>query len=57
MSRLLRCLLTSVLLIWVVASIVLLAIRLVPGDLAELLLTQAAMALTPSPSLERFYPE
>jgi peptide/nickel transport system permease protein len=44
MSWLLRRLLTSVLLIWVVASIVFLAIRLVPGDPAELLLSQGGMA-------------
>ena len=41
MSWLLRRLLTSAALIWVVASIVFLAIRLVPGDPAELLLSFA----------------
>jgi ABC-type dipeptide/oligopeptide/nickel transport system permease component len=48
MSWLLRRLLTSVLLIWVVASIVFLAIRLVPGDPAELLLSQGGMAPDPA---------
>lgn len=42
-----RCL-TSLLLIWVVASIVFLAIRLVPGDPAELLLSQGGMAPDPA---------
>lgn len=44
MSWLAQRLLTSLLLIWVVASIVFLAIRLVPGDPAELLLSQGGMA-------------
>ena len=44
MSWLLRRLLTSILLIWVVVSIIFLAIRLVPGDPAELLLSQGGMA-------------
>ena len=48
MSWLLRRLLTSILLIWVVASIVFLAIRLVPGDPAELLLSQGGMAPDPA---------
>jgi len=48
MSWLLRRLFTSVLLIWVVASIVFLAIRLVPGDPAELLLSQGGMAPDPA---------
>lgn len=39
---------TSVLLIWVVASIVFLAIRLVPGDPAELLLSQGGVAPDPA---------
>lgn len=39
---------TSILLIWVVASIVFLAIRLVPGDPAELLLSQGGVAPDPS---------
>lgn len=48
MSWLLRRCLTSLLLIWVVASIVFLAIRLVPGDPAELLLSQGGMAPDPA---------
>ena len=47
-SWLARRLLTSILLIWVVASIVFLAIRLVPGDPAELLLSQGGMAPDPA---------
>jgi peptide/nickel transport system permease protein len=39
---------TAVLLIWVVASIVFLAIRLVPGDPAELLLSQGGVAPDPA---------
>lgn len=39
---------TSILLIWVVASIVFLAIRLVPGDPAELLLSQGGVAPDPA---------
>lgn len=48
MSWLARRCLTSLLLIWVVASIVFLAIRLVPGDPAELLLSQGGMAPDPA---------
>lgn len=48
MSWLLRRCLTSLLLIWVVASIVFLAIRLVPGDPAELLLSQGGVAPDPA---------
>lgn len=40
---------TALLLVWVVASIVFLAIRLVPGDPAELLLSQSGVA--PDPAL------
>ena len=39
---------TAVLLIWLVASIVFLAIRLVPGDPAELLLSQGGVAPDPA---------
>ncbi|HTC10264.1 MAG TPA: ABC transporter permease [Acetobacteraceae bacterium] len=39
---------TSLLLIWVVASVVFLAIRLVPGDPAELLLSQGGVAPDPA---------
>lgn len=39
---------TAVLLIWIVASIVFLAIRLVPGDPAELLLSQGGVAPDPA---------
>jgi peptide/nickel transport system permease protein len=38
----------SLLLVWVVASIVFLAVRMVPGDPAELLLSQGGMAPDPS---------
>ena len=38
----------SILLVWVVASIVFLAIRFVPGDPAELLLAQGGAAPDPS---------
>jgi peptide/nickel transport system permease protein len=48
MSWLLRRCLTSMLLIWVVASIVFLAIRLIPGDPAELLLSQGGVAPEPA---------
>lgn len=48
MTWLSRRLLTSIVLIWVVASIVFLAIRLVPGDPAELLLSQGGMAPDPA---------
>ena len=43
-----RRILTSLLLIWIAASIVFLAIRLVPGDPAELLLSQGGVAPDPS---------
>ena len=48
MSWLPRRCLTSLLLIWVVASVVFLAIRLVPGDPAELLLSQGGVAPDPA---------
>jgi peptide/nickel transport system permease protein len=48
MSWLARRCLTSLALIWVVASIVFLAIRLVPGDPAELLLSQGGVAPDPT---------
>jgi peptide/nickel transport system permease protein len=48
MSWLLRRCVTSLLLIWVVASVVFLAIRLVPGDPAELLLSQGGVAPDPA---------
>ena len=48
MSWFVRRCLTSLLLIWVVASIVFLAIRLVPGDPAELLLSQGGVAPDPA---------
>src|ERR1700681_832774 len=38
----------AILLVWAVASIVFLAIRLVPGDPAELLLSQGGMAPDPA---------
>src|SRR5260370_11362063 len=48
MSFVLKRLGTAVLLVWVVASIVFLAIRLVPGDPAELLLSQGGVAPDPA---------
>ncbi|MGE0223639.1 MAG: ABC transporter permease [Acetobacteraceae bacterium] len=48
MPWLLRRIGTAVVLIWVVASIVFLAIRLVPGDPAELLLSQGGVAPDPA---------
>jgi peptide/nickel transport system permease protein len=48
MSWLLRRVGTALLLIWLVASIVFLAIRLVPGDPAELLLSQGGVAPDPA---------
>ena len=48
MSWLLRRMLTSAALIWVVATMVFLAIRLVPGDPAELLLSQGGVAPDPA---------
>ena len=44
MSFLLRRVGTAILLVWIVASIVFLAIRMVPGDPAELLLSQGGVA-------------
>ena len=38
----------SIVLVWIVASIVFLAIRLVPGDPAELLLSQGGVAPDPA---------
>ena len=43
-----RRILASLVLVWVVASIVFLAIRLVPGDPAELLLSQGGVAPDPA---------
>ncbi len=48
MTWLLRRVALSFILIWIVASIVFLAIRLVPGDPAELLLSQGGVAPDPS---------
>src|SRR5260370_20117134 len=48
MSFVLKRLGTAVLLVWIVASIVFLAIRLVPGDPAELLLSQGGVAPDPA---------
>src|SRR3954463_10030810 len=48
MPWLLRRVGVAILLIWVVASIVFLAIRLVPGDPAELLLSQGGVAPDPA---------
>ena len=43
----LRRIVAALVLVWVVASIVFLAIRLVPGDPAELLLSQGGVAPIP----------
>jgi peptide/nickel transport system permease protein len=48
MSWALRRILGAVILVWVVASIVFLAIRLVPGDPAEMLLSQGGIAPDPA---------
>jgi peptide/nickel transport system permease protein len=48
MSWALRRILGAVILVWVVASIVFLAIRLVPGDPAEMLLSQGGVAPDPA---------
>jgi peptide/nickel transport system permease protein len=48
MSWALRRILGAAILVWVVASIVFLAIRLVPGDPAEMLLSQGGIAPDPS---------
>jgi peptide/nickel transport system permease protein len=44
----LRRIVAALVLVWVVASIVFLAIRLVPGDPAELLLSQGGVAPDPA---------
>ena len=48
MSFILKRVGAAILMVWVVASIVFLAIRLVPGDPAELLLSQGGVAPDPA---------